>query len=73
MLLRRSFCRDLGGEINLDWFEAIIPIGSKKVKIEPKKKEKVTILKLDDPNAQILYQELEFDNYMLFTEDTLNE
>jgi hypothetical protein len=73
LLLSRSFCRDLGGKIKLDWSQAIIPIGSKKVKLGPDKKEKFTVLKLDDPKAQILYQELEFGNYMLFTEDTMNE
>ena len=40
---------------------------------EPEKKEKSTVLKLDDTKAQILYQELEFDNYMMFTEDSLND
>ena len=30
-------------------------------------------MKSDDPKAQILYQELEFGNYMLFAEDILNE
>lgn len=27
MLLSRTFCRDLGGEIKMDWSQAIIPIG----------------------------------------------
>ena len=40
--------------------------------MEPKEKEKFTVLKSDDLKAQIFYQELEFSNYM-FTEDTLNE
>ena len=69
LLLSRSFCQDLGGEIKLDWSQAMIPIGNKKVKLEPEEKEKVTVLKSDDPKAQILYQELEFGNYMLFTEE----
>ena len=47
----------------------MIPIGNKKVKLEPEEKVKFTFLKLDDPKAHILYQELEFGNYMLFTED----
>ena len=47
----------------------MIPIGNKKVKLEPKEKEKFTVLKSDDPKAQILYQDLEFGNYMLFTKE----
>jgi hypothetical protein len=73
LLLSRSFCRDLGGEIKLDWSQAMIPIGNKKVKLEPEEKAKFTVLKSDDPKAQILYQELEFGNYMLFTEESLSE
>ena len=34
MLLSRNFCRDMGGEIKLDWSHAIIPIGDKKIKLE---------------------------------------
>ena len=69
LLLSRSFCQDLGGEIKLDWSQAMIPIGNKKVKLEPEEKAKFIVLKSDDPKAQILYQELEFSNYMLFTEE----
>jgi hypothetical protein len=73
LLLSRSFCRDLGGEIKLDWSQATIPIGNKKVKLEPEEKAKFTVLKSDDPKAQILYQELEFGNYMLYTVDSADE
>ena len=62
MHLSRIFCKDLGGEINLYWSQVFIPIWSKKIKIEPKEKEKFMVLKSDDPKAQILYQELEFCN-----------
>ena len=41
--------------------------------MEPEEKAKFTVLKSDDPKAKILYQELEFGNYMLFTEQSLNE
>ena len=63
----------LGGEIKLDWSQEVIPIGNKKVKLEPEEKEKFMVLKSDDPKAQILYQELEFGNYMIFTKESLNE
>lgn len=48
-------------------------MGRKKVKLELEAKAKFTILKLDDPKAQILYQELGFRNYMLFTNDNIDE
>ena len=51
----------------------MIPIGNKKVKLEPEEKEKFTVLKSDDPKAQILYQELEFGNYMLFTKENSSD
>lgn len=65
MLLSRSFCKDLGGEIKLDWTSAYIQVGDKKVKLEPEGKEKFTVLKLDDPRSQILYQEMQFGNYLI--------
>ena len=53
--------------------QVVIPIGNKKVKLEPEEKAKFIVLKSDDPKAQILYQELEFGNYTLFTEKGLDE
>ena len=41
----------------------MIPIGNKKVKLEPEEKEKFTVLKSDDPKAKILYHDLELGNY----------
>ena len=49
LLLSRSFCQDLGGEIKLYWSQVVIPIGNKKVKLEPEEKEKFTVMKSDDP------------------------
>ena len=40
------------------------------MKLEPEEKEKFTILKSDDPRSQILYHEMQFGNYMFFS-DTL--
>lgn len=48
-------------------------IGSKNIKLEPEEKEKFMVLKSDDPKAQILYQELEFGNYMLYIETNDDE
>ena len=66
MLVSRIFCRDMGDEIKLDWSQYIIPIGNKKIKLEPKEKANFTMMKFDDPKAQVLYQEMEYGNYMMF-------
>lgn len=73
MLFSRIFYRDMGGEIKIDWSHAIIPMGNNKIKLEPKEKEKFMILNFDDPKAQILYQDMEFRNYMMFTNFSQSE
>lgn len=65
MLLSRSFCKDLGGEIQLDWSHALIPLGNKKVRLDPEPKAKYTVLKSDDPRAEILYVEMGPGTYMM--------
>lgn len=72
MLLSRTFCKDLGGEIKMDWSEAKIPIGRQKITLIPEPKSKFTVFPSEDPKSQILYQECEFGNYLLFSEDTKN-
>ncbi len=69
MLLSRTFCKDLGGEIKLDWSEAYIPVGKKWVKLEPKPKNKYIVTPSDDPKAQILFQECQFGNYVILPEE----
>lgn len=51
MLLDRTFCRDMGGEIKMDWSHGIIPMGNKKIKMEPKEKAKFIVLNTNDPKA----------------------
>ena len=67
MLLSRIFCRDMGGEIKLDWSHVIIPVGNKKIKLEPESKNKYTIFPSNDPKAQIMYEECLFENYVIFS------
>ena len=31
MFFSRTFCKDMGAEIKMDWFEVIIPIGKNKI------------------------------------------
>lgn len=65
MLLSHSFCKDLGGEIQLDWSHALIPLGNKKVRLDPEPKAKYMVLKSDDPRAEILYVETGPGTYMM--------
>lgn len=55
----------MGGEIKIYWSHAIILLGNKKINLEPEEKGKFIVLKSDDPKAQILYQVIEFKNYMM--------
>lgn len=64
ILLSQSFCKDLGEEIQMDWPYATIPINSKKFILEPKSKEKFTVMKSDYPKSEILYVETGLDTYM---------
>lgn len=68
ILLRRTFCRDLGGEIKLDWSQAVVPIGDKKVTLQPHTKCKYIVFPSDDPKSHILYQETDFSNYLIMPE-----
>lgn len=65
MLLNKTFRKDMGGEIKMDWSEAIIPMGNKKVHLAPEVKSKYTILPSDDPKSYILYEECQFGNYFI--------
>ena len=44
---------------------ALIPIGDKRVKLNPKPKPKYIVLKLDDPRAEILYVDTRHGTYMM--------
>lgn len=73
MILSIFFYREMGGDIKMHWSCAIIPVGNKKIKLEPKEKEKFIVLEFDDPKVQILYQEMEFKNYTMFFDFNLSE
>lgn len=60
MFLSRTFCNNLGGEVKLDWSQATILIGNKKVLLKPVCKDKYTILPFEDPRSHILYTETNF-------------
>ena len=74
MLLSRIFCKDLGGEIKMDMSHALIPIGDKMVKLNLEPKAKYTVLKSDDPRAEILYVDTRHGTYMMTsTDEDVNE
>lgn len=72
MLLSRTFCKDLGGEIKMDWSRANILVGKQKVVLQPETKAQFTVFPSDDPKSHILYLEYDFSNYMIFS-DSQNE
>lgn len=72
MLLSRTLCKELGGEIKMEWSEAIIPLGKQKIKLEPESKNKYTVFPSDNPKAQILFQECQFGNYLILAPDKKN-
>ena len=49
------------------WSQAIIPIGKEKVTLLPKTKSKYTVFPSNDPQSQILYQEIDFANYLILS------
>ncbi|KAH9295465.1 hypothetical protein KI387_039053, partial [Taxus chinensis] len=51
-----KFCRDLGGEIQMDWSHAMIPINGEMKKLMPEAQAKFIVTKTEDPRAQILFQ-----------------
>lgn len=65
MLLSRTFCWDLGGEVKMDWSQEVIPIGKEKVTLLPEAKSKYIVFPFDDFKSQILYQETDFSNYLI--------
>ena len=53
----------------MDWSQAIIPIGKEKVTLLPKAKSKDIVFPSDDPKSQILYQEIDFSNYLIMSKN----
>ncbi|XP_059077939.1 uncharacterized protein LOC131876533 [Cryptomeria japonica] len=58
----------MGGEIKMDWSQAVITVGKQRVLLHPEMKAKYTVFPSDDPKAQISYQDFGFGNYMILTD-----
>ncbi|KAH9319022.1 hypothetical protein KI387_020791, partial [Taxus chinensis] len=69
MLLSRNFCKEVGGEIQMDWSHALIPVNGKIRKLLPEKQTEYIVQKSDDPKAQIIYEDIGHGNYMIMSED----
>lgn len=69
MLLGHNFCKDVGGELNMDMTEAKIPIKGIVQKLVPEKETKYTLVKFDDPHAQIFFESIGFGNYYLHVDE----
>lgn len=68
ILLGRGFCKDVGGEINMDWTKAKIPVNGVPCVLHPEAKSKYLVTKLDDPKAQIIFEDAGLGNYFLTSE-----
>ncbi|XP_059074917.1 uncharacterized protein LOC131874961 [Cryptomeria japonica] len=53
----------------MDWSQATIPIGKRQVLLQLEPKSKFTVFPTDDPKAKILYQECNFGNYMILSDN----
>lgn len=73
MLLRKSFYKDLRGEIQLDWSYVTTPLKKGSFKLEPKAKLRFTVVKYQDPQAQVLYQHMGPGTYAMLSEVTKQE
>ncbi|KAH9310836.1 hypothetical protein KI387_025871 [Taxus chinensis] len=69
MFLSRNFCKYVGGEIQMDWSHALIPVNGKMRKLLPEKQTEYIVQKIDDPKAQILYEDIGHGNYMIMSQD----
>lgn len=71
LLLGRNFCRDVGGELNMDMIEARIRIKRVVQRLLPEKESKYTVVKSDDKRAQILFKSSGMGNYFMHANDGL--
>ncbi|KAH9308487.1 hypothetical protein KI387_036398, partial [Taxus chinensis] len=65
IILGRGFCKDVGGEINMDWTKAKIPVNRVPRVLHPEAQAKYLVTKLDDPKAQILFEDAGLGNYFM--------
>ncbi|KAH9330817.1 hypothetical protein KI387_002925, partial [Taxus chinensis] len=68
ILLGRSFCSEVGGEIHMDWSKAKIPVKGVMQTLEPESQKKYLVTSSEDPKAQILFESSGMGNYFLSTE-----
>lgn len=57
ILLSRTFCKDLGVGLKLDWSQGTIPIGGKGVILKLENKSKYIVFPSKDHRSDILYNE----------------
>ncbi|XP_057824544.2 uncharacterized protein LOC131036635 [Cryptomeria japonica] len=57
----------------MDWSQATIPTGKQRVILQPEPKSKFTVFPSDDPRAQILYHDCQFGNYMILSDNEVEE
>ncbi|KAH9304984.1 hypothetical protein KI387_009388, partial [Taxus chinensis] len=60
---------EVGGEFQMDWSHALIPVNEKMKKSLPKKQVEYIVKNTDDPKAQILYLDIGHGNYMIMSQE----
>lgn len=65
MLLGRKFCKDVGGEINMDWSKERTPVKGEMHKLLPEEEVKYLVVKMDDLKSQIIFESFGLGTYFL--------
>ena len=65
MLLGHNFCKDVGGELNMDMTKVRILVKGVIHKLYPKRETKNVVVKSNDAHAQIIFELAGMENYYL--------
>ncbi|KAH9320026.1 hypothetical protein KI387_021795, partial [Taxus chinensis] len=55
----------------MDWSHALIPVNGQMKKLLPEKQSEYIVQKIDDPKAQILYEDMGHGNYMIMSPEEI--
>ncbi|KAH9308583.1 hypothetical protein KI387_036494, partial [Taxus chinensis] len=64
----RFFCKYVGGEINMDWTKAKIPVNGFPLVLHPEAQVKSLVTKSNDPKAEVLFEDAGLGNYFMASE-----
>ena len=69
MLLGHNFCKDVGGELNMDMTKVRIPVKGVIHKLYLERETKHVVVKSNDAYAQILFESVGMGNYYLHADE----